>query len=459
MKFKKLLFVVLIAASYSCKKFLEIDPPKNLISNVTVFSSDETAIAAVRGIYSQMINNIGGFASGGSFSVTFLCGLSADELNNHSNNYIALYRNALTSTNFPSILWSEPYKFINNANAVIEGLTRSTDVSDVTKRVLLGEAKFIRAFCHFYLVNLFGDVPLITTTDYSKNAVATRTPKNQVYEQIISDLKEAENLLLDDFSFSNGERDQPNKWAAVALLARVYLYTGDYVKAEAQATMVINNLGAFSLESDLNSIFLKNSSETIWQLKPIGTTLNTNEGNLFILTTAPNFVSLSLQLLNSFEPGDSRMSQWVKDFTIGSTTYYYPFKYKIKTGGSPFDEYSMVLRLAEQYLIRSEARAQQNNIAGGQADLNVIRFRAGLGPTNSNDKNSLLAAILKERQVELFTEWGHRWLDIKRTGNVDAIMVVGTTHKGGTWNTNQKWYPIPQSELQNDINLVQNPGY
>src|SRR5438552_17436425 len=114
----------------------------------------------------------------------------------------------------------------------------------------------------------------------------------------------------------------------------------------------------------------------------------------------------------------------------------------------------MYLRLAEQYLIRAEARTQENNISSAQTDLNVIRSRAGLGPVTASDKASLLAAILHERQVELFTEWGHRWFDIKRTGTVDATMTVVTSQKGGTWNTNQQWYPIPQSELQNDVNLV-----
>src|SRR5690606_21218692 len=126
------------------------------------------------------------------------------------------------------VFWREAYKYINNANAVIEGLSKSTSLSGNTRTQLEGEAKFIRAFCHFYLVNLFGDIPYVTTTDYQKNSTSVRLNATEVYTKIISDLTDAKNLLATDYSFSNGERSQPNRFAAIALLARVYLYTGKW---------------------------------------------------------------------------------------------------------------------------------------------------------------------------------------------------------------------------------------
>jgi starch-binding outer membrane protein, SusD/RagB family len=121
-------------------------------------------------------------------------------------------------------------------------------------------------------------------------------------------------------------------------------------------------------------------------------------------------------------------------------------------------EYSTLLRLAEQYLIRSEARAQQNNIAGAQQDINVIRARAGLTATTANDKASLLMAIEQERKVELFTEHGHRWLDLKRTGRAEVILAP---IKGSNWQPTDVLYPIPQYQILNDpaMNNAQNPGY
>ncbi len=144
-------------------------------------------------------------------------------------------------------------------------------------------------------------------------------------------------------------------------------------------------------------------------------------------------------------------------------TWYFPYKYKyntLTTNGTVY-EYTMVLRLAEQYLIRAEAKVQTGD-ATAVNDLNAVRHRAGLADyAGSTDKNSLLAAILHERQVELFTEWGQRWFDLIRTGNVDAVMSIVTPQKGGTWTTggHQTLYPIPIADIAADPNLTQNPGY
>jgi hypothetical protein len=123
----------------------------------------------------------------------------------------------------------------------------------------------------------------------------------------------------------------------------------------------------------------------------------------------------------------------------------------------------MVLRLAEQYLIRSEARAEQQNLTGPNgaiADLNTIRARAGLTSySGGSDQASVLAAILHERQVEFFTEWGHRWLDLGRTGNLNAVMDSVELAKGGSWNPDKELYPIPATELTLNPNLKQNIGY
>jgi hypothetical protein len=365
----------------------------------------------------------------------------------------------VTPTNIPllSNLWGQPYNYIYQANSILEGLDNSKGVSTAVKNQISGEGKFIRAFCYFYLVNMFGDVPLVTSTNYQINAILSRTPKSQVYQQIITDLKDAQTLLTDNY-ISGSERVRPNKSAATALLARVYLYVGDYVNAELQATTVVNNTAQYSLLSNLNSVFLKNSSEAIWQLKPVTTNTNTKEGSLFIITAVPSYVTLSNQLYNSFELGDNRKTSWTHDTTILSNLYHYAFKYKIKANPI-LSEYSMILRLAEQYLIRAEARVQQNNIPGAQSDLNVIRNRAGLANTTANTQSALLDAILHERQVELFTEWAHRWLDLKRMEKIDAVMSTVTIQKGGTWNTNQQLYPIPQSEIDKNSGLSQNAGY
>nr|WP_308199398.1 RagB/SusD family nutrient uptake outer membrane protein [Chitinophaga sedimenti] len=126
-------------------------------------------------------------------------------------------------------------------------------------------------------------------------------------------------------------------------------------------------------------------------------------------------------------------------------------------------EYSVLLRLAEQYLIRAEARVKQDKVSQAIDDLDMIRNRAGLSlikitnPTITKD--DLIEAIFEERQLELFTEQGHRWLDIKRLGKVDAVMMAVSSFKGITWDTRKQLWPLPFSDTQNGTNLDQNPSY
>lgn len=484
------LLIPLIIVQTSCKKWIEVPPPTASLAENNVYSGDATAIAVLTGIYHAMNNPTLPFQ--GKQSITIYTGLSSDELTLHSGVehvvYLGYFKNQLSVAVAPVAggeHWLQFYPLIYKCNAAIEGLNASSTLTPSVKQQLLGEAKLMRAFFYFYLVNLFGDVPLSLSTDPQINTKLARTPQAQVYQQIIADLEEAKELLSPDYLNEtllkkSIDRVRPTKWAAAALLARIYLYTGDYIKAEANATMVINNTNLYSLPT-LNMVFLKNSREAIWQIQPTAADFNTEEAQTLIIpSTGPsvgsdvtNPVYLSDFLLDGFEVGDERAiyGNWI-DTTIYQTTsidydtIVHPFKYKINaspgvTSPSDLQEYFMVLRLGEQYLIRAEARAEQNNINGAQEDLNMVRIRAGLGSTLASDKASLLEAILHERQVELFTELGHRWFDLKRTKNVDAVMSVVTPQKsnGAPWQSYQQWYPLPFEELAAAPNLVQNPGY
>ena len=188
---------------------------------------------------------------------------------------------------------------------------------------------------------------------------------------------------------------------------------------------------------------------------PVQPGFNTLEGNTFILTGAPQNVSLAPSLLGSFEPGDERRTDWIDSITISAMSYYFAFKYKVQVS-SDLTEYSMVLRLAEQYLIRSEAEAELNDLSAAAIDLNMIRNRAALPNTSAVTQADFLTAIIHERQTELFSEWGHRWLDLKR--NNLAGQILGPL-KSPDWQAADTLYPIPKAEITNDPNLTQNPGY
>lgn len=443
--------ILLLVLTTSCKKFIDVDEPKTEIGTGTVFASDKTAISALMGIYSDMMAD--GYASGSLNSTGVIGGLAADEYQAYSTEAQFLGENAILPTNaqITNSLWTIPYKHVYAANSILAALPTSPNISEATKTMLTGEAKFIRAFCYFYISSFFGDVPLYTTPDYNANSKVSRSSVANVFDQIVADLKDAESLLANTYPTEG--RVRPNKWVARALLARVYLYLQDWPNAAAYATTLIDH---YQLENNLDDVFLATSQEAIWQLMPVVPMQNTQEGAYLILTTPPNYASLSPYLTDSFEVNDQRKQKWIGTYTDSTGTWYYPYKYKISVGDNPVTEYEMVFRLAEQFLVRAEARAHSSDISGAQADLNAIRKRAGLANTTAKDQNSLLAAIMHERKVELFSECGHRWLDLKRTGTANNVL---STMKGDNWQSTDVLFPIPQIERNNNKNITQNPGY
>lgn len=453
-RYQIVLVAILGLVGTGCDDFVDIDPPKDELITASVFTDDDSATAVVLGMYSQMISSLG-FAGGYYDSVSVTSALAADELISFRTPN-AFYQNELTPDDqaIDIHLWNEAYNYVYTCNVILEKLPASDRLSIGVKNQLEGEARFIRAFCYFYLTNLFGDVPLHLGSDYEGNSSAARTPVDQVYAQIITDLLAAQTVLASDYSWSDGQRTRPNKWAATAFLARVYLFTGNWQEAEIQATAVLSNTSLYGLNEDLNAVFLKNSEEAIWQLQPVIRNLNTLDAFWFIPVSAPPFsVGLTDDLLNAFEPNDGRFEAWVNSITDGQQTWYYPYKYKVRIS-SEVTEYSMVIRLAEVYLIRGEARAQLNKIDLGLEDLNRIRNRAGILDIDAVSKNELLEAIINERQKELFTEWGHRWLDLKRTGKADQVL----GYKPG-WDATDVLFPIPLNERLRNHNITQNPGY
>jgi starch-binding outer membrane protein, SusD/RagB family len=474
MKIQYKLFIYFVCAGLiaGCKKLVEVDPPIDKVTNKFIYSDNSNAAAVLTGIYYEM--------SPYAYDASRLMALSADEFNFFNNGNVeqfSLYTNNLSSSYGTS--WASLYSFIYRANAAIEGLSASGSLLPDVKNQLLGEAKFIRAFNYFYLVNLYGDVPLVVNTDYAKSALMARTESDKVYEQIATDLKEAQILLNPKYlgAFANAEtqeRLRPNKYVADALLARVYLYMNNWVNAETEASKVIENSSLYFLPGNPDSVFLKNNTEAIWQFQPTIAGINTLEGYYFYSDGIPNNdkpYSMSDLLYNDFEVGDKRAGQWIHSVNIGGQDYHYAYKYKVQLN-TEIIEYSSVLRLAEQYLIRAEARIRQNKITDGINDINVIRSRArGIAtievpdplPALSTSLNAAdaLAAVMHEKRIELFSEWGHRWLDLKRTGEIDNVMETAAPLKGGSWQNTDALFPIPQFEIDRAPGLAghQNPGY
>lgn len=466
MKRYKLLLPFLCFSMVSCKGFLDIAPPKSQVKREEIFKSDPTAIAALLNVYARTQD--GAVASGRNNCFSFMAGLSADELTYISRSSIQQVQfeknDILVNNNIVLAQWTSSYSTIYGANAVIQGIEEGSGVSEQLKAQLKGEALFIRAFFHFYLVNIFGEVPLILTTDYEANAIAGRTPVDKVYEQIISDLELAKSLMEEAYPGSIPNiRTRANRSAARAMLARIYLYRKNWAAAELNATEIINRRDQYILNPDLSKVFTRDNIEAIWQVQPLdGNGRNdsyTNEATVFTLQNVlKNYVFTDV-MAQSFETGDQRRTNWVNSVVSGSNTFYFPQKYKEYYSGNPI-EAATHLRLAEIYLIRAEARAEQENLTGANSaasDIDSIRLRAGLLPTTATSKATLLEAIEQERKVELFSEWGHRWLDLRRWGKADAVLAP---FKGATWKSTDVLYPIPELEMRTNYNLKpQNSGY
>ena len=433
-----------------CNDFVEVEIPSTELIASQVFDSDESALLAATGMYITMMDNLGYFANR---NTTLFAGLSADEFMDLSNNgsQVALYENNLLPSNsYVATHWSDMYKTIYQANSLVKGLEASEMVSDELKEQLLGEGYFVRAFAHWYLTRFFGEVPYITGVDYELNSTVSRMPVAEVYTNLISDLEQAVALLPETYSLSSGERIRPNRYAAKALLARVYLYQEDWQHAYATAGEIISTDSLYALV-DLGEVFHLNNSEAIWQLYPVIEGFNTIEGYSFTCCVTSNF-SLSASLVGAFEPGDSRFNAWVASMDVGSETYYYPYKYQVMFAAT-LEEYYTVFRLAEVYLIQAEAAAHLNMQTEAVGLLNTIRARAGLEALDLVNSEAILDAVMQERRVELFAEWGHRWFDLQRTGTTTPL------ESKADWQDTDFWYPIPESERLLNPNLTQNDGY
>jgi hypothetical protein len=496
--------ILMLAAAMAftgCKKLVEIDRPRETVATEKVFNNNQNAYSALAGMYSMMMTGTNGSPNFSNGGLSIYAGMMADEVESlagltNPDDY-QFYANQLRNDNLIAqpFFWDAAYKVIYAANSILEGVAASISplLTDSARIQLMAESKFVRAYCHFMLLNLHGDIPLITTTDIRKTALMPRTPAAAVYQQIEADLKDAFTNLPDDYQFAGMERNRPNKWAAAALLARVYLYQQKWAEAEAQATAVIG-AGLYDI-LPLTNVFKPNSQEAIFQLEHTpGDThdLTVEAAKMspfyrwselppeyqamfldpsFFPLVAPQMLPgyiLTPELLAAFEPDDNRRTKWIDGFVAPDIEgyhgkqYFYPVKYAgldISTPNAKVpDQAHMVLRLAEQYLIRAEARARQGtDLAGAAGDIDKIRLRAGLGNTSATTKEQLLEAILHERQTELFTEDGQRWFDLRRFGKANAVL--GAISAKQPWNPDHLLLPIPASEIQRNPLLKPNPGY
>ncbi|MEM9722217.1 MAG: RagB/SusD family nutrient uptake outer membrane protein [Bacteroidota bacterium] len=341
------------------------------------------------------------------------------------------------------------YDIINVANTIEASLPGVSDPSltDALRNEFIAEAVFLRAYAYWYLVNNWGDVPLIlepTSPDaLGVELQVPNAPASATVAQVIQDFQFAEaNLPL-----TNGGT-RASSMAAKVMLARAYLQQGDYAQALSKAQEVIDG-GLFGLQPSYADIFDGGSAEQIWYLD--FTSEDNNDNAFFYFPSALGgrlSISPSAEMLAAYEPGDLRFAASIDTASIAGQPF--AIKYSdIVSGTDPI----YFIRYAEVLLIASEAAAETGNFTLASDLINQVRERAGLAPITL-DASNYVDAILQERFVEMAFEGHQRLWDLRRRGK--AVEVLGPL---GYDDPKDNVWPFPQRDIDRNPNLQQNPGY
>ncbi|MDR1154955.1 MAG: RagB/SusD family nutrient uptake outer membrane protein [Bacteroidales bacterium] len=355
------------------------------------------------------------------------------------------------------------YTAINRSNSVlsaVNGLDEKLFTAGVRQKIL-AQALVLRAQAYMELTKTFGAVPVVTQPSTATNQDGIRqSPREQVFGQALEDLDEAERLF-DAAGQTVIDRGRASVWAVYALKARLYLYTDRWEEAEEYAGKLIGNTD-FELTDTPEGFFLTaRSEESIFEYVfgnadklPFYTFyLPSTAGGLQDYIAAPE---LAAKLIDPAVGGNR--SQLIFRRTSADTDQdWFVNEYSKRDGSSSI----FVARLAEQYLIRAEARLKKASPdrAGAIADIDAIKSRAGvslLTPETPGTNSDLLLEIENERRYELAFE-GHRYFDIIRTGR--APQVFGP-HEPRYLDRRYWVHPFPYSTvLAYDPDLIQNEGY
>ncbi|MGV3508980.1 MAG: RagB/SusD family nutrient uptake outer membrane protein [Sphingobacteriaceae bacterium] len=481
---KVIALVVTISITTSCEKFLEEDP-KNFVAETNYYSTEADAIAAVNSIYAYL-NSINSGNTAGVYHSNFwvAIGLASDEMFSEqaggadleqleSFSYIPQ-----NSTLFD--IWEKHYKTITIANIAIARIS-GINMNETLKARLLNEAKFLRGLMYFNLVRMFGDIPLLTQEN--ETLYPSASPKEDIYNLIIQDLTAAE-ALPPSYDTDKG---RATKWAAKALLGKVYLTRKDWPKAAPKLLEVVNS--GHALWDDFADAFKlanKNGKESVFSVEfgDAGGKIIFWEVGQFLVRLLPPQLSEegvvnaqgwqlpTQQLYNSFDIDDRRRAvTFITEIhnKNGTTTTIRPYiqKYwdreKEPTGNATAASFP-VIRYSDVLLMYAEALNELDN-PDAHTYINMVRKRARFdGTTYRNavpdysglNKVDLRAAILKERRLEFVAE-GHRWFDLVRTGTLETLVPLA---KPGIVPASRYYlFPIPQQERDVNPNLPQNLNY
>ncbi|MGK6350894.1 RagB/SusD family nutrient uptake outer membrane protein [Parapedobacter sp. DT-150] len=477
---KKIAIAITVCAitAVSCSNFLDLAPEYE-VNDQNFYSDKNDFEALIMGCYSglQTLHNN---------AYPFLAELTTDNvhitLQSPGVNELECDEMNITSSNaYVSTLWSSSFVTIARANSVLNRID-DAEMSDADKNQYRGEAYFIRAYCYFNLVRLYGDVPLVTKDFRSPDEVQlqemTRQPVERIDSLIVSDLSNAD-VLLANVSLSKG---RGSSGAAKALLGKFFLTRKDFPNARTYLQEVVDSK-QYELVDDYGSLFSPTNDdliESIFEIKYLSG--NVGEGNSFAQQEVPVLyggmalfpgnqlgggrLSPTLDLVNAYEDGDRRKDLSIsEDIPLNDGSIYklwYGKKF-VDFNANPvsdMDNNFTVLRYADVLLMLSEALNESGEGELAADYLNEVRQRAGLADVGPVSKQDLALALERERRVEFLFE-GQRWFDLVRTGRAKQVLNDYYAAAGLNFSVedHELLMPIPQNERDINPGLTQNEGY
>lgn len=481
----------------SCSDFLD-KSPKNAVDPETAMT-DSVAVDLTNAcyrtlqssnMYNQRLwtldivagNSVVG-AGGGNDGIETI---QASNFTTQSDNGMALY------------MWRSPWVGIGQCNIVIKNLPDASGVSDYIRERSLGEAYFLRAHYYYVLVRLYGGVPLrLEPYSPGEPTAMARASREDTYKQIISDCQRAIELLPTKASYNSHQVGRASKDAALTMMADIYLTLApDHKEYYAKAVDLCKQVTALGYDldkCDYTANFnaqVKNGPESIFEVQYSGNTEYDFWGNnpqsswlsTFMGPRNSDFVAggygwnlPTQEFVDAYEEGDKR-----KDWTVlyagcpdfdgkvykssYSNTGYNVRKFLVSKSISP--EYNtsfanfVVYRYADVLLMEAEALNEEGNTAAAATPLNTVRRRAGLPAIDGSSltQDEMREKIIHERRMELAFE-GHRWFDMIRLQHGEyALKFLRGIGKGAV-TKERLLFPIPQTEMDSNPLMTQNPGY
>lgn len=444
-------FLPLLFLLSGCNNFLDVQPVLQ-VDEQRAITSANTAEVALNGLYNRLGND--NYYGSNFPALSYLSGGDIQWTGSQGAPQEITARKLTADNGYVSQAWQGIYQTILAANYLLEAVPALTDpqLTEARKGQIQGEALAIRALAYFDLARGWGGVQLVLkpTHTAADNTGITRSSLADTYAQVLKDLTAAEPLLT-----ATTNRNRVTRKTVWALRARYHLYRQEWEQADVYATKIIDDATNYKLVKPYSAFFASNAvntTESIFELA-YSNSFKNGHYNWWLPPAlggrrewAPN--AQLVTLLNSPTVGGNRSAVIAQTAPPGNL-WYSKLYYRTPTGTDP----AYLIRIAELYLIRAEARARLNKPAEALADLNTVRSRAdvpALTATTTPTTEAILLAIENERRVEFAFE-ADRWFDLVRTGRVGAAL--------GITDANKFVFPIPTSEILADKALKQNQGY